>query len=153
RLNCAPGLDAAREARKTERLEAPDGKMQEGKLAESRLQRIIAHRQAGRYLPFALQPIERGLFIAERVYQLEWDRLAAGENAAVGDRRKLAVVHSAAILHQLFEPGIGIAHDRLDGGARLRAGRLEARGRGLERRRFDRFDLDPERFERLGEVG
>ena len=41
----------------------------------------------------------------------------AGEDAAVGDGLQLAVVQMTAILHEIFEPGVGILDDRFQRGA------------------------------------
>ena len=47
---------------------------------------------------------------------LEFDRLAASENPPVRDLFQQRVIHAAPILHQATEPGIGILHQRVEGG-------------------------------------
>ena len=67
------------------------------------------------------------VLVADLVDELEVDRLPAGEHAAVGDVVERVVVELAAVLHHVLEPVVGIPDERIDRGARLRAGRLEAR--------------------------
>ena len=93
------------------------------------------------------------LFVADLVDSFRPIGLTAGEDAAVGDRLQLLVVEMAAILHQAFEPGVGILDDRFDRGARLRRGRLEAVRRCLERRGFDLSTLTPILFSRSATFG
>ena len=132
RLHRTPFLNATRHGAQSHRFEGPGRDMEEGKLAETRLQRIIAHRCIGRHLLFLLQPCQRSLLVAQSVDQLEADGLAAGEDAPVRHLRKLRVVHLSPILHQALKPGIGIEHDGLNRGTRFRAGGLKAVGRGLQ---------------------
>src|ERR1700733_8420871 len=76
-----------------------------------------------------------------------------GEDAAIGCRGKFSGGEMPAVLHQAFEPGIGVLDDRVQRGGRFGAGRLKTVRRGLERRRFHRFDLHPDFAEEIGEVG
>ena len=81
-------------------------------------------------------------------------RLPAGEDPPVGDA---SATPSSSRWRRSFtrsaEPGVGVLHQHLQRGARLRTGRLEAVGRGLQRRRFHLLDLDADRLQQLGDVG
>ena len=101
---------------------------------------------------FPLKPRQGGLFISKAVHKLEANRLSARENTAIGHLCQLAVVHSASILHQAFEPAVGIEDDRFDCGPRFGASWLESIGRGLQRRGFHLFDLDTDCFEHIGKI-
>src|SRR5437773_2061940 len=80
------------------------------------------------------------------------EALPAGKDATVGHPLQRCIVEVAARLHHAAEPSIGIRDDCLDGGARLRRGRLKAVGRRLEWRGLDLFDLDAERLEEIADV-
>src|SRR2546421_12308759 len=100
--------------------------MQERQVAEPVAQPKIADWGFGIDVLLLGEPGDGGLFVAEFVDQLELDALAPGEYATVGDAGERSVVELAAVLHQAAEPGIGIHHDRLDGGERLRASVLQS---------------------------
>ena len=80
------------------------------------------------------EPGDGGLLIAQLIDKLQRDRLPAGKDPAVGGLFERRIVHVAPAFHQIAEPGVGILHKRIDGRARFRTRRLEAVGRGLQRR-------------------
>src|SRR4029077_16332242 len=80
------------------------------------------------------------------------DRLMAGEDAAIGHGLQLAVAQMTAVLHQAFEPAVGILDDRIQRRLGFRAGRLETARRCLERAGFHRLDLDADLVEQVGKV-
>src|SRR5579864_8476240 len=129
-----------------------DGGVQERQVAETALQLVIAHRQLGIDALFLGEPGQRRLLVAELVDQLQPDRLMAGEDAAVGHGLQFAVAQMPAILHQAFEPSVGILDDRIQRRLGFRAGRLETVRRRLERARFHRLDLDADLVEQIGKV-
>src|SRR5580700_1355546 len=76
----------------------------------------------------------------------------AGEDATVGYRLQFAVAQVTAILHEVFEPGVGILDDRFQRRLGLGAGRLKAARRRLKRARFHRLDLDADLVEQVGKI-
>src|SRR6516162_3932671 len=76
----------------------------------------------------------------------------SGEYPPVGRGLQLRVVKVAAILHDSFEPGVGILNDRIQRGAGFGTGRFETVRRRLERRRFHRFDFHAKFVEKIGDV-
>src|SRR5436309_2438359 len=127
--------------------------MQEWQVAEPLAQPIITHGRVRIDVLFLRQPSQRSLLVADLVDELEPHTLASGEDTTVGHALKVRVIEVAARLHHVAKPGVGIRHDGLDRRARLRRGRLEAVGCGLERRGFDLFDLDADRLQEVGDVG
>src|SRR6516165_11977374 len=77
----------------------------------------------------------------------------SGEYPPIGRGLQLRVVKVAAILHDSFEPGVGILNDRIQRGAGFGTGRFETVRRRLERRRFHRFDFHAEFLKEIGDVG
>src|SRR6185437_11530356 len=95
---------------------------QKCEVTETRLQLVISHWQIGLYAFLLDEPLHRGFFVAEFIDQLEIDRLVAGENPTVRYFFELVIGHAAAFFHEATEPGIGILYQRIQGGARFRAG-------------------------------
>src|ERR1700736_5889143 len=105
--------------------------MKERQLAEARVKPPIAYRRFRVDIAAFGEPVDRLLLAADFIGELELDRLPASEHPAIGYAVERRALDFAAILHHAFEPRIGIEHQRLNGGARLRTGGFEAVGGGL----------------------
>src|SRR5260370_42551806 len=107
--------------------------MNEGRLAEGGREPSVAHWRFRIDVAGLGEVIYCLLLAADLVGKLERNRLPAGKDAAVGNPIQVFAFELTPVPYDVLEPCIGIDHQRLDGGARFRSGRLKTIGSGLER--------------------
>src|SRR6185312_9337647 len=99
------------------------------------------------------EPGDSLVLAADGIDQLVGERLAAGEDRAVGQRQNLRPRHRAAFGDDADEPVVAVEDELAYHGALFVGRRVEGRGLGLERRGFYLFELYPDLVHQAGDVG